>query len=139
MIRALIFAATLAFTSQAHANSFNGLWRTPVDGGGLIRIAQCGQAFCGEVVDSPRLRENPDQRDVRNTNEALRNRRLMGLRIIEARSTRPNELNDGWVYNPEDGNTYHGSIRLLPDGRLRVTGCAIWPLCRNQIWTRVSE
>jgi uncharacterized protein (DUF2147 family) len=125
-------------SGAASANEFLGLWRTPVDGGGLVRLEQCGSAVCGVVVDSPRLRANPDQRDVLNQDRAMRTRRLMGLRMFEARPTGARRLSDGWVYNPEDGHTYRGSVTLLQDGRLRLTGCAIWPLCRSQVWTRAE-
>jgi uncharacterized protein (DUF2147 family) len=134
----LALALLVASSGAASANEFLGLWRTPVDGGGMVRLEQCGQSICGVVVDSPRLRTNPDQRDVHNRDRAHRNRRLMGLRMLEARQTAPGRLGDGWVYNPEDGHTYRGSVTLLEDGRLRLTGCAIWPLCRNQIWTRAG-
>jgi len=115
-----------------------GLWRTPVDGGGLVRIARCGADICGTVVDSPRLRAHPDQRDVRNRDAARRDRPLRGLLILRASATGPDRWGDGWVYNPEDGRTYRGSIERLPDGRLRLRGCVVAPLCRTQVWTRAD-
>lgn len=138
-MRALIIAACAFFgAGNACADEFIGLWRTPVDGGGLVRLESCGADICGVVVDSPRLRAHPDQRDVRNANSALRQRPLRGLRILQARETGARELGDGWVYNPEDGRTYRGSVRLLPDGTLRLTGCVAWPLCRTQTWRRAD-
>ncbi len=115
-----------------------GLWRTPVDGGGLVRVSRCGADICGTVVDSPRLRANPDQRDVRNRDASGRDRRLRGLLILRASPTGPSRWGDGWVYNPEDGGTYRGSIERLPDGRLRLRGCIVAPMCRTQIWTRAD-
>lgn len=138
----ILLAAMLGLSgaapSQAQEPGVTGLWRTPVDGGGLVRISRCGTDICGVVVDSPRLRSNPDQRDVRNRDATRRDRRLRGLAMLRASPTGPGRWGDGWVYNPEDGRTYRGSIEQLPDGRLRLRGCVVAPLCRTQIWERAD-
>lgn len=135
----LAAAAALWFAaSAAHAQGFEGLWSTPVDGGGLVRLERCPAGVCGYVVDSPRLRAEPDQRDVRNEDPALRRRRLRGLRILEARAV-SDARGEGWVYNPEEGKTYRGVIERIGEDRLRLTGCIIWPLCRSQTWRRVGS
>lgn len=130
--------ALLASSPQVQEAGVAGLWRTPVDGGGLVRISRCGADICGTVVDSPRLRANPDQRDVRNRDVSSRDRRLRGLLILRASPTGPSRWGKGWVYNPEDGGTYRGSIERLADGRLRLRGCIVAPVCRTQIWTRAD-
>jgi uncharacterized protein (DUF2147 family) len=128
------------FAGEARASAaFFGVWRTPVNGGGIVRVEACGDRVCGYVVSSPHLETHPDQRDVRNSDPALRARRIMGLQILDARAVADDELGDGWVYDPEEGSTYSGSVTLLKDGRLRLRGCIIWPLCRSQIWTRISK
>ncbi len=43
----------------------------------------------------------------------------------------------GWLANPEDGRTYRGKITPLPDGSLKLKGCAL-VFCRTQIWRRVD-
>lgn len=125
-------------SSPAMAQDVVGLWRTPVDGGGTVRISRCGADICGTIVDSPRLRANPDQRDVRNRDAAKRDRRLQGLTMLRASPTGSRRWGDGWVYNPEDGRTYNGSIELAADGTLRLRGCVVAPLCRTQTWSRVQ-
>lgn len=140
--RMLALAAGLALigasSPAAAQDAVVGLWRTPVDGGGTVRIAPCGSDICGVIVDSPRLRAHPDQRDVMNRDAARRDRRLRGLTMLRASPTGANRWGDGWVYNPEDGRTYTGSIELMPDGRLRLRGCVVAPLCRTQVWERIS-
>lgn len=130
-------ATATAGENQVNA-AFYGLWLTPVDGGGVARLEPCGDKVCGFIVESPILRANPDQRDIRNSDPALRDRRLVGLQFLEASPTGADELGDGWVYDPEEGETYSGTVRLLEDGRLRLKGCIIWPLCRSQTWQRVG-
>lgn len=116
-----------------------GVWRTPSDGGSTVRISACGDAVCGQIVSSPALRADPNLRDGRNSDASLRTRRLQGLRILQVRPQGPGRWSDGWVYNPTDGKTYRGSITLTPEGRLRLTGCVVRPLCQTQTWTRVSD
>lgn len=125
----------------AHAQSadtITGTWRTPTDGGSIVRIAMCGDAICGQIISSPSLHGDPGLLDRRNTNPELRTRRLQGLRILQVRADDRGRWTDGWVYNPRDGRTYRGSMTLTPDGRLRLTGCVVRPLCQTQTWTRVT-
>lgn len=134
-----IACIVIALSGAAQASPpFHGSWRTPVDGGGIVRLEACGQKVCGYVVDAARLRENPDQQDIRNKDASLRTRPLRGLKIIEARSLDAARLGDGWVYNPEDGNTYSGSITQLQNGQLRLERCVVWPFCQTQIWRRAD-
>ena len=59
-----------------------GIWATGSEGG-RVQIYRCGgNALCGKIVDATRLRANPDLRDVRNPNEALRDRKLKGLVVL---------------------------------------------------------
>lgn len=137
MIAALAALALLTNTQPADAD-IRGLWRTPVDGG-LVRIETCGRDVCGILVQSAALRADPDRRDLRNADPRLRTRPLGGLRLLQARPAGPARWTDGWVYNPEDGRTYRGSLRLRTDGRLELTGCVVRPLCRTQVWTRATD
>ncbi len=135
---ALVGALSLIGAEARASNAFFGVWRTPVNGGGIVRVEACGERVCGFVVSSPHLDVHPDQRDVRNSEPSLRDRRIKGLQILDARLVADDELGDGWVYDPEEGSTYSGSVSLLKDGRLRLTGCIFWPLCRSQTWTRIE-
>lgn len=143
VLSALAFAALLAggpsLAAAQSSQTILGVWRTPSDGGSTVRITACGDAVCGQIVSSPALRADPNLRDGRNSDASLRTRRLQGLRILQVRPGGPGRWSDGWVYNPTDGKTYRGSITLTPEGRLRLTGCVVRPLCQTQIWTRVSD
>ncbi|MEO8926300.1 MAG: DUF2147 domain-containing protein [Caulobacteraceae bacterium] len=136
MICALVLAALLAGAAPP-AREIAGLWRTPVDGGSTVRIGTCGEAVCGWGVSSPRLRAFPDQKDVRNRDPAQRGRLIAGLLFLKLRPLGPGRWGDGWVYNPEDGGTYKGTVELKPDGRLSLRGCIVAPLCQTQTWTRI--
>ena len=44
----------------------------------------------------------------------------------------------GQLYNPPNGSTYKGELRLAAPDRLQVTGCIVPPLCQTQIWSRAK-
>jgi uncharacterized protein (DUF2147 family) len=125
----------LAGAAAAAAAPIEGVWRTASDGG-EIELHRCGEALCGRVVESDDIKTDPDLRDLTNKDPALRGRRLKGLDLFHGFRGGPDLWTNGRVYNPEDGRTYRGQMELMRDGRLKVTGCLVFPLCRSQVWTR---
>lgn len=130
----LALAAALAGAHDSQAVA--GLWNTPAEGGSVVRLEPCGDWVCGRIVDSPSIRANPDQRDIRNHDKALRVRPIRGLLFLKVRQTGPDVWGQGSAYDPTDGGTYSGAMKLNPDGTLRLTGCIFAPLCKSQTWTR---
>jgi uncharacterized protein (DUF2147 family) len=76
-------------------------------------------------------RENPDP--------ALRERRIVGLRIMEGfRYAGRGRWRDGTIYDPENGQTYRCMMWLTRDGTLKVRGyIGISLLGRTTEWTPV--
>lgn len=128
----------LALAAATSAPDVSGLWRTPGDGGSLVRLAPCGDALCGRIVSSRRIKADPGQRDVRNRNAAQRDRALKDLTFMRVKAVGVGRWGDGWVYNPEDGGTYKGVMTLREDGALELTGCIVRPLCKTQVWRRAD-
>ena len=129
----LVFAAA----TPALASPLDGLWRTPEDGG-IVRLYDCGDGVCGKVVDSEALKRDPAMPDRYNKDPALRTRTIKGLEIVHHVVGGPQEWKGGSVYNPNDGGTYRGSLKLVGPDTLKLTGCIIFPLCKSQTWTRVK-
>jgi len=126
-----------ALAAPAVAGDPTGLWQTQTNNG-QVRIERCGNALCGSIVTSDQIRAQPDQKDVRNKDTALRNRTLRGLRILSGFTGGPSEWRGGTVYKPDNGNTYRGTITMPNDNTLRLRGCVREPLCSNQTWTRIQ-
>jgi uncharacterized protein (DUF2147 family) len=124
--------------SAAHADAGAvGEWDTH-HAGGVVRISECGGALCGKVVTSEPLKTDPDAKDIRNADASQRNRPLKGLTVFYGLKGGPTEWTGGSIYNPEDGRTYHGSIKLVDADTLKLTGCVFVPLCQSQTWTRIK-
>lgn len=134
-----LFAASAA---QAQArNELAGRWVT--EGfGSIVEFRPCAAAgeMCGRIVwlwaaatgGSPRL-------DARNPDPSLRRRPVVGVEIVSGlRQTAPGAWERGRLYNPDDGRTYTGTLRLR-DGQLELRGCALGVVCRNQIWRRPQD
>jgi uncharacterized protein (DUF2147 family) len=136
----LIVAAeggAVAASQGSGASAIIGLWSTGSQGG-RVELYRCGTAICGKVNDAAPLRANPDQRDVKNPDPALRDRRLKGLVVLRGFKGGPREWKGGPVYDPETGDgAAKGYLTLRPDGKLEVKGCKAAIFCRTKVWTRV--
>lgn len=133
---ALALAATLAASTAYAASPAEGLWRTPSKNG-EVRIAECGPVLCGTLVTSDGIKANPTLADVENKDAAQRTRLLKDLPMLQGFKGGPDQWKGGTVYNPEDGGTYKGSIKLIDPDTLKLTGCIVFPLCKTQTWKRI--
>lgn len=136
-----LVAAAPAANAQGRQD-LAGRWAT--EGfGSIVEVRPCAGAageMCGRIVwlwaASPGGRGRLDQR---NPDAALRGRPLVGVEIVSGlRQTSPGVWTGGRLYNPDDGRTYTGTVRLL-DGHLELRGCAISVVCRNQTWRRPQD
>lgn len=130
----LALPLTLAPLPAAAAPSVAGQWRTD-DGSAVVEIAPCGEQMCGRIARV--LATGPDvpRTDVHNANPRRRTRPLVGLQILSGFHAGAKAWEDGTAYDPKSGKSYDASLRLNPDGSLRVTGCVLI-VCRSVRWTR---
>lgn len=121
--------------SAAASRSVFGRWLTD-DGAGIVEVKRCGQTLCGtlERVLDPKA----PPRDINNPNTALRNRPLVGVKILSGMHPDGDRWKGGQAYDPKAGRSYRASVALGERGRLDVTGCILF-LCQTKHWTRVAE
>ncbi len=132
----LLLAGLALATAPPQADAAVGQWKTETRGG-IIEIQRCGPSICGRILSSDGLRANPNLKDARNSNAALRDRSLRGLQILSGFK----QQGDGWyggkIYNAEDGKTYNAEVTLAGPNQLKLRGCVFKPFCKTQTWTRV--
>ncbi|PTD18542.1 DUF2147 domain-containing protein [Sphingomonas fennica] len=135
-IAALAALGPAAAVAAAPAASVLGLWRSQ-DRGGTIELYNCGPAVCGRILDGPTLRANPDLRDVKNGEKALRTRPVKGLRIFDGFTGGPTRYAGGSLYDPESGwGTSNGFLTLKDADTLEVKGCVAF-FCQSEIMLRI--
>jgi uncharacterized protein (DUF2147 family) len=136
---AATFCFALAMLSGAGAAEPTGTWLTQ-NGDAHIRVAKCGTSMCGTIVwlrDPVDAHTGKPQVDDKNPNPALRNRKVIGIRIF-AMAPDGNGGYAGGIYNADDGQTYRGKIVLRSDAQLEVQGCA-GPLCGSERWSKAGR
>jgi uncharacterized protein (DUF2147 family) len=150
---AAFVAAILAAALPANAGP-GGIWEVR-DGRAKVEVGVCGtqgqvdktaqldrdSMICANIVwlKKPNGANGRPLRDGNNKDPKLSRRTIMGLPV--AYNMRPAGENywKGVVYDPERGSAYEGSMKLMEDGRMKVTGCVqviFAPVCQSKFWQR---
>ena len=106
-----------------------------------IEIAPCGDDLCAKIVwfKWPNDGQGVPLVDLKNRDPALRTRPLLGLTVLYGlRRTGNNSWEDGYVYNPDDGENYRADMSIRADGNLRIRAYVLVPwFGHTLVWTRV--
>lgn len=95
-----------------------GDWQT--EGRGIVRIAECGRAFCGYAI-----KEGGGEK---------------GEAILINMKAKSDSQWSGSVYSKDSGDTYYGTMRLRGPNSLRVEACAFSHFyCKSNNWTRITS
>jgi uncharacterized protein (DUF2147 family) len=133
---AVVFGATSA--ADTTDSQILGTWKTPKHDGKVV-IEECGAAICGHVIDGRELRANPNQTDVHNPDAGKRERKILGLNILEGYTGGPTEWTGGTVYDPQTGDSSSDSkLTLQSPTTLEVKGCRL-VFCRKETWTKIAN
>lgn len=138
-----IIAAT---SSLAGGDDILGVWNNQ-EKDAKIEIYKCGGKYCGKVVWSkePNYPEGSKdgipgtpRLDHNNPDQALRKTPIMGLDVVRGFVYEDdNTWVGGKVYDPKNGNTYSGKIRLVSPNQLNLRGfIGISLFGRTAVWTR---
>jgi uncharacterized protein (DUF2147 family) len=130
-MKTITFAAgfILALSGAAMAaDPLEGTWRTAKDdngNSGLIKVAPCGAALCGTLVQSYDAAGKP----FKSENQ--------GRQIISQTVATGGGSYKGKVYSPDRGKTYNSRLKLSGSS-LKVSGCVLG-ICRDGgTWTKVK-
>ena len=107
-----------------------GTWWTQ-DRDGVVKIAECGNSLCGYVVGITNFK--PDGFPPKD----LHGHSRCQLQIIPDGKPDEDGSWDSHITNPDDDKTYTITLRVDPDGRLRMRGYIGLPLFGKTVfWTR---
>lgn len=140
----LAFGATMigAQASAGGSDPAYGYWLTE-NRRAIVEIAPCGNAACGKLIWSAQPRDETGHMklDIKNDDPTMRTRPICGIELIGGFKTAGlGRWEDGWIYNPRDGQKYTALLRALGDQMLEVRGYLGFEfLGKSQVWTRVPD
>jgi uncharacterized protein (DUF2147 family) len=120
LLGVLVLLGAVAIPGASIAQDATGLWLRDT-GRSQVRISPCGDALCGSISW---LKESSDVAKV-------------GQRVFYDMKSQGGGTWKGSAFNPEDGKTYSGTMKLSGD-TLTTAGCVLGGLiCKSAQWTRV--
>src|SRR5215208_2888639 len=109
------FAAALPFTASAQA-ALEGRWKNP-KGSVVVRVAPCGNAYCGTVIDaSDKAKATARRGGTAN---------LVGTRILSGLRPAGNGSFKGHAFDPKRNIRAPATVRPLGPNAIEVRGCAL--------------
>jgi uncharacterized protein (DUF2147 family) len=102
-------------------------WKSDTDGW-VVETRPCDGGLCADLVAYKMVHQHPPgfvPTDVKNPSAARRDTPLCGLQLIGGfkRSTRKDGVWDGgWIYDPDSGHTYSGTITQLDADTVKLRG-----------------
>lgn len=143
LLSLLFFAAPQEILAQKHqADDLVGIWE-PSHGKGRVKIEKIGERYYGKIVwmKEPTNAETGEKRlDKNNPDAALRNRRILGLRVLQDFNYSGKGLWDGGtIYDPENGSTYSCKINMTDKNTLDIRGfVGVSVFGRTDVWRRLK-
>jgi len=127
-------------------DDIHGLWvdnKDPDRQKFAVMVEDCGSKLCGRLywLKKPLSASGSPKRDKHNSNEALRERPLCGLQILTGfQYMSDNTWKSGEIYNPDDGLTFSSTMKLIPEGNLKIRGYVGISLFGKTLeWVRPTE
>lgn len=101
-----------------------GIWIDHT-GRGAVEIVPCESNLCGRIVwmQQPLDKRGKALRDKLNGDTRLRQRTICGMQVIGGlRAMRDGSWDGGWIYDPEQGESFDVELRMRAPDVLQVKG-----------------
>lgn len=127
---ALMLVALAGPATASAKPAIEGQWKNP-KGSVVVRVAPCGDAYCGTVVEaSAKARASARRGGTRS---------LIGTQILSGVRSDGNGSYRGRAFDPKRNIRAPATIRVIGPSTLIVKGCVLGGIiCKEQRWTRVS-
>ena len=146
VLSVLVGAFSTSALAGAAEHKIQGLWvdnKDPNRQKFAVMVEDCGSKVCGSLywLKKPVSANGLPKRDKHNPNEVLRDRPLCGLQILTGFQPANDALwQDGEIYNPDDGLTFSSTMKLSPEGTLKIRGYVGISLFGKTLeWVRPAE
>lgn len=121
--------------------SVEGTWIDHT-GRGAIAIERCKDRLCGRIVwlQDPNGKDGRPLTDGLNPDRARRGQPICGLQVIgDLRGFPGGVWDEGWIYDPEKGESFSLELRLKSADTLQVTGyLGVKWLSETYLWKRAA-
>jgi uncharacterized protein (DUF2147 family) len=138
IVAGLAMIAALPAVARAEPDA-TGQWLTE-SGRGIVEIYPCSEALCGKIVwlREPLTKEGAPVHDRNNPKPELQARPVCGMQIMGGfHRAGSGDWEDGWIYSPENGKTYHAKLKVPDADTLDLRGYVGIPLFgETQHWKR---
>jgi len=138
----LLLVVMMVFTSggayAGNPDAIVGDWYT-AEASSVVQVYKCGEQYCGRItwLKNPRNEQGGDKLDIKNPDEKLKSRRILGLEILRGFAYKDEySWEGGSIYDPKNGKTYSCKMRL-EGSELKVRGYVGFSLLgRTTVWTK---
>lgn len=118
-----------------------GIWE-PSHGKAKIKIEKIADKYYGKIVwlKEPSFEDGTPKLDKNNPDAAMKEVPVKGLRILkDLQYTGKDEWSEGTIYDPENGTTYSGIVKMIDENTLDLRGyVGAKTFGRSDIWKRLE-
>jgi len=124
----LIANCSFKYAVVNNSNAIVGKWMNAEDNNVIVEIFRIGKEFKAKIVwfDDSDDKTKPMnlRRDTKNPDEALRNRKIIGLEVMRGLvfNEDDNEWQSGQIYDASTGKEWNAKAWLDKEGCLKVRG-----------------
>lgn len=135
----LFTAMTFAGLAQ-NKDAIIGKWINST-GEAHVDITKRGEKYFGKIVwlKEPKDEKGNTKTDVKNPDESLRSKSILGLEILKNFIYEDNKWTDGKIYDPKSGKTYSCNMTMKGNDILNMRGyIGISLIGRSETWKRIK-
>lgn len=129
-----LLTLNFSFSQSLNKDDILGDWLTQ-EKDGKITIFKQGEKYFGKIIWG----KNGDTKDLKNPQESLRGKDLIGLVILKDFDFTGKAWENGSIYDPKSGKTYSSNMKLKNPNQLDIRGFVGFSLLgRTTVWTRAK-